>query len=253
MFSYSEWARKRYAENPEYREKRRASHRRYRQAHKEELRERRRRKWETDPEYRERRRARDREAQRKQRFKKVYGISLADYDMMFARQGGACAICKRADRTLCVDHCHVTGKVRGLLCAKCNSALGFCNDDPGHLLAAAAYLRAFRDREHPRVTEGRADRSRNVSRPNGRKARTRERASGSRSTGRPAPRRLSPCHPTQGCAVSRTGGLTPGPLAGDGPSQSSKGPTRRHAGEPQPPCARSICPSGRQRAVGAGS
>ena len=73
------------------------------------------------------------------------GISLADYDAMRKRQNGACAICKRSGQALCVDHCHACGKVRGLLCGKCNSVLGFCDDSPAHLLAAAAYLRASCD------------------------------------------------------------------------------------------------------------
>jgi hypothetical protein len=80
-------------------------------------------------------------------FKRVYGISLEDYDVMFERQGGACAICKRTGVTLCVDHCHLTGEVRGLLCIRCNSAIGFCSDDPAVLLAAAEYLQAGRDRK----------------------------------------------------------------------------------------------------------
>jgi hypothetical protein len=66
---------------------------------------------------------------------------------MLARQRGVCAICKRSDQTLCVDHCHATGKVRGLLCAKCNSTLGFCDDDPKRLLAAIAYLQASHEGE----------------------------------------------------------------------------------------------------------
>ena len=73
------------------------------------------------------------------------GISLADYDAMRQRQNGACAICKRSGQALCVDHCHACGKVRGLLCGKCNSVLGFCDDSPAHLLVAAAYLRASCD------------------------------------------------------------------------------------------------------------
>jgi Autographiviridae endonuclease VII len=70
-----------------------------------------------------------------------YGISLEGYRALEARQGHACAICRRPSRVLCIDHCHVTGRVRGLLCRKCNSALGFCDDDPRLLRAAMAYLR----------------------------------------------------------------------------------------------------------------
>jgi len=58
------------------------------------------------------------------------------------RYGHACAICRKATRDLCIDHCHVTGRVRGLLCRNCNSALGFCADDPRLLRAALAYLLA---------------------------------------------------------------------------------------------------------------
>ena len=86
-------------------------------------------------------------------FKRVYGISLEDYDVMFERQGGACAICKRTGVTLCVDHCHLTGEVRGLLCIRCNSAIGFCSDDPALLQAAAAYLQAARDRQKAQNSE----------------------------------------------------------------------------------------------------
>lgn len=145
MFSHREWHKKRFAENAEYREKIRASWRRYRRTHKEELNERRRRRRQTDAVFRDKHRASNREWQRRKRYKEVYGISAADYDAMLERQRGACAICKKSDEPLCVDHCHACGKVRGLLCVKCNSALGFCNDNPAHLLAAAAYLQAARD------------------------------------------------------------------------------------------------------------
>ena len=142
MFSHRAWHKKRFAENAEYREKVRAAQRRYRAKHKEKIRERRRLRLQSDPDFRDRERARDREWKRQKRYKQVYGISLADYDAMLQRQDGACAICKKSNEALCVDHCHGCNEVRGLLCAKCNSALGFCNDSPEHLLAAAAYLLA---------------------------------------------------------------------------------------------------------------
>ncbi len=82
-------------------------------------------------------------------FKFTYGISLSQYDAMFARQEGLCAICGRPERVswkngskkrLCVDHCHSTGKVRGLLCLLCNHALGAFNDDPELVMKAWKYL-----------------------------------------------------------------------------------------------------------------
>ena len=138
-------ARRRYRET--HKEEIKAAARQYRETHKEQISERARRKWRTDLDHREKHRVRNRLAQRRMVFKKVYGISLADYEAMFERQGGACAICKRTGLTLCVDHCHLTGEVRGLLCIRCNSAIGFCNDDPVLLQAAAAYLRAARERQ----------------------------------------------------------------------------------------------------------
>lgn len=74
-----------------------------------------------------------------------YGISLKDYDSLFSSQGGKCAICKEATagargRSLFIDHCHVTGRVRGLLCGKCNTLLGFVNDRPDLLDSAKEYL-----------------------------------------------------------------------------------------------------------------
>jgi hypothetical protein len=71
-----------------------------------------------------------------------YGLSLADYRALEKRQGNACAICRKVTGVLCIDHCHVTGRVRGLLCRRCNSALGFYADDQRLLRAALAYLQA---------------------------------------------------------------------------------------------------------------
>ena len=79
---------------------------------------------------------------RRSSLKNAYGISLEDYARLLVRQGGVCAICLKAPaERLCVDHCHATGKVRGLLCRTCNVGLGCYRDDPSLVTAAAAYLR----------------------------------------------------------------------------------------------------------------
>lgn len=71
-----------------------------------------------------------------------YGMSAQDYDMLVTRQGGACAIClQKPEKPLFVDHCHATGKVRGLLCLTCNFALGLLRDDVTLTMAATLYLR----------------------------------------------------------------------------------------------------------------
>jgi hypothetical protein len=146
VFSFRDWSTGQRDKDLERLERRRASRRRYSESHKEQIKEYRRRKWETDPAYREKQRVRSRRSQRRTRFREIYGISEADYDVMFARQRGACAICKRTGERLCVDHCHLIRRVRSLLCTKCNSGLGFFNDDRALLLAAAAYLQAHATR-----------------------------------------------------------------------------------------------------------
>lgn len=80
--------------------------------------------------------------------KNKYGLSVADYDRMLAAQSGACAACTtplvrgnpNADNAPHVDHCHVTRKVRGILCRRCNLAVGLLRDDPNHARSVAAYL-----------------------------------------------------------------------------------------------------------------
>jgi hypothetical protein len=56
-----------------------------------------------------------------------FNMTIEQYEQMFERQGGVCAICGRPPKkhALHVDHCHKTGKVRGLLCFSCNGALGW--------------------------------------------------------------------------------------------------------------------------------
>jgi len=79
--------------------------------------------------------------------KYYYVSTVADYNARLARQNGACAICKtKPDHTLCVDHCHVTREVRGLLCRGCNLGLGNYKDDPRLLRAARPFSRTRRPR-----------------------------------------------------------------------------------------------------------
>ena len=74
-----------------------------------------------------------------------YGIDLNDYYMILGLQGGGCAICNSVDpgfkrHYFCVDHCHTTGKVRGLLCHSCNLGIGHFKDDLSLIISAQTYL-----------------------------------------------------------------------------------------------------------------
>jgi hypothetical protein len=85
-----------------------------------------------------------------------HGISDVDYLKMFEAQGGRCAICRQAfldhDHPLRprIDHDHRTMRVRGLLCGRCNSGIGFFQDDPERLKRAVEYL-ANGDRSQART------------------------------------------------------------------------------------------------------
>ena len=81
-------------------------------------------------------------AARRSALMKLYGISLENYQDMFDAQGGCCAICNQIseEEHLCVDHCHQTNEVRGLLCRTCNRALGLFKDDPEILDRAKEYV-----------------------------------------------------------------------------------------------------------------
>ena len=78
-------------------------------------------------------------------YKNKYGISLCEYNIMLVAQGGVCFICKQTEdgryKSLAVDHNHFTGKVRGLLCSKCNRALGLFQDSRALLQEADKYLK----------------------------------------------------------------------------------------------------------------
>ncbi|MFD7884732.1 endonuclease VII domain-containing protein [Streptomyces bauhiniae] len=71
--------------------------------------------------------------------KRSYGMTEAERDAMVASQRGLCVICLNAPAAH-VDHCHKTGRVRGVLCFNCNSAIGKLGEDPEAVRRAAAYL-----------------------------------------------------------------------------------------------------------------
>ena len=87
------------------------------------------------------------------KIKRAYGITPDDYYRMLAEQGGGCATCgskSPGDRHyrksgkmefFSIDHCHTTGKVRGLLCVACNTAIGLIKDSPETAASISAYLR----------------------------------------------------------------------------------------------------------------
>lgn len=84
------------------------------------------------------------ESSRSRRLFWRYGITVKDYDSMLKSQGGVCAICKRESRKrLYVDHCHTTGKVRGILCVSCNFAIGLMDDDISIIEKSIQYLQKW--------------------------------------------------------------------------------------------------------------
>jgi len=77
---------------------------------------------------------------------KLYGITEIEYNELFLKQNGKCAICKDEQHgrfKLSVDHNHKTGKVRGLLCGQCNYAIGLLNDNKDNCLNAYEYLKEY--------------------------------------------------------------------------------------------------------------
>jgi Recombination endonuclease VII len=99
-------------------------------------------------------------------FKKRYGITIEQYEALYIAQGRACAICRRplisqvaaaarvdskTDKmsTAHVDHCHTTGKVRGLLCSECNTGIGQLQESPAIFRAAIAYIEANSEEPPP--------------------------------------------------------------------------------------------------------
>lgn len=113
-----------------------ARHIKYYQKHSEEMLARSRKYRQEHPE-----KIRDRE------LKRSYSLTLDDYNTLLAAQNGVCAVCSKPPsgngdngKNLHVDHDHKTGKIRGLLCAKCNMAIGLFQESSVLLLSAAEYL-----------------------------------------------------------------------------------------------------------------
>ena len=104
--------------------------------------------------------SRNPDVQRATQLKAKYGITIADFDAMFAAQNGCCKVCDvkldvytrfvsespvNKATTAHIDHCHSTGRVRGLLCLRCNSAVGYLKDCPERARRLAQYLEAGRE------------------------------------------------------------------------------------------------------------
>lgn len=79
-----------------------------------------------------------------------YNLTLSEYNILLESQNYVCKICKKTEtskscggnqKLLSVDHCHITGRVRGLLCQKCNTSLGILNEDINILTNMIIYLK----------------------------------------------------------------------------------------------------------------
>jgi hypothetical protein len=83
---------------------------------------------------------------RERKIVKKYGLTKEQWNLLFSEQGHCCGICSRPDSGSkygwATDHCHLTGKVRGILCHGCNLALGAFRDSVSALKSAIRYLRS---------------------------------------------------------------------------------------------------------------
>jgi hypothetical protein len=85
---------------------------------------------------------------RKNHLKLKFGITLEDYNRLFDEQSGCCRICgthqSQLKKTLSIDHCHKTGKIRALLCQKCNQGIGMFHEDLETMQSAIEYIKQHR-------------------------------------------------------------------------------------------------------------
>jgi hypothetical protein len=90
------------------------------------------------------RKHRDKTIERNSNYKRKYGITIEDYNKMFEEQHGCCVICGRHQtemkEILAVEHSHETGKVRGLVCNRCNIIIGFFEDYPQLIITIKNYI-----------------------------------------------------------------------------------------------------------------
>lgn len=100
--------------------------------------------YENTKKWREKNRDKQRAYNNKYSFKRKYGITHDDYDLMYTDQKGKCLICERHQsdlkQRLCLDHNHATGEIRGLLCHQCNHGIGLFYENVNSLKRAITYL-----------------------------------------------------------------------------------------------------------------
>jgi len=122
------YAKTYYATHKEQKSRYRAE---YEEANKEQL-----------TQYRKEYQQANREQKRVYKLAKRYGLTAKMWTFLYQQQRGVCAICDKpfADNDCVVDHCHVTGKVRGLLCRRCNAGLGQFDDCADRVLKVHQYL-----------------------------------------------------------------------------------------------------------------
>lgn len=110
-------------------------------------------RWRNDPNFRDRKKMQahtpqGKAASRENQYRRLYGITIVDYEKMQSDQGHACALCGTnspggSSGRFHIDHDHITGLIRALLCYKCNIGLGSFDDNPDKLRLAIAYLGRF--------------------------------------------------------------------------------------------------------------
>ena len=87
------------------------------------------------------------------KLKRAYGITFDEYEELLSKQNKKCAICgidnngkyRNKPRAFAVDHCHTTGKIRGLLCSDCNTGIGLLKDNINFLQSAIKYLNKLKN------------------------------------------------------------------------------------------------------------